>query len=406
MPKAGRVRVKALRVYQDACRAYRAPKPPATLVDLVNTLLGSLSQRESVVLKACFRDGKTNVAAGSLVGIGREGVRQLIGRVLRRLRGPYGETCRSLLAEYGDPGVVYNTDAMTIAPWEAAIVASVGFEGPWKAVDSLVWCGHRSDLEHLKTKISASSSVRDVDSYNPEAVRLVAAWMGWGVEGDRLVPPAVKKTLGQFMEERLLEVGRVDIATAATWVAEFEGTPVPEGGYADPYHTNLRRAAGFLFRGKDSWHVAEGEYIHTNELPVTVGALEAMVDWCVERIKGHTGPYGVPVLLQELGEAGFYINNLTWHTLKHAMRDRPGVKVLRKANVACAESFKEEGVHLEDRILGVLRDSARPMSLDEVCLCLPKKTAYSRLSVRQYLYKSKRIAKAGHLTYVYSYDKS
>ncbi len=131
-----------------------------------------------------------------------------------------------------------------------------------------------------------------------------------------------------------------------------------------------------------------GTFIHVTALPFSQERLNAIVEWCVRRIEGESGPISAQFLLQELRASGLEEPSLNKYLLKNALSRHPDIVRLRKDLVGHVANFREQGVTLSDRIEAVLRHAERPLSSIEIHQRLPKGTEYHQVSVNALLYSA------------------
>jgi hypothetical protein len=143
-----------------------------------------------------------------------------------------------------------------------------------------------------------------------------------------------------------------------------------------------RALNGLLHRHEDIYTIERGTYVHASALPVSRGALDEVVAWCVQRLEGETGQISTKYLLGELEEAGVAKQGLTPYLLKDALSRHPEVLTFKNTYlVAHAETFEESGKTLADRVEAVLSGAQDPLTVEDVIDRLPEGIDYHRMSI-------------------------
>lgn len=410
----GDKKVRALRASQQEVGAAKTtvperPTPKVTTLDaLLGQILSELNEREATAVGLRFERGATLAEIGSSLDLSRERVRQIIKTAIRRRAEEHGDEARELLqaACPGTNGRAYALKDLGIEEWQGLLLATVAHEGNWLAASGLLWNGSPSDLAMVKKDLSQQLAGLRLEnselerlagelSESPGTIELIlVVLMGWVRRpAGWLELPEAELSREEWLLKRLRANGPTHQSEVGRWLMEREGlTPDEMEGRALSY---TRRAEGVLSRLDHAWRWARGTFIHTSALPVSPAGLNKMIAWCVERVSGTTGPYGVDNLLQELVEAGFEAGALNRYVLKDALARHEDILPLRKGNVACAHSYSEQGVGLADRVLAVLEEGERPMSAEEVVAELPSTLAFSEVSVQQLLYTHPGVQSAG-----------
>lgn len=379
------------------------PPQPVTLDDLVLRMLDELQEREATAISMRFEKGATLAELGDALGLSRERARQIAREALRKLHVSFGRDAAALLEnacpEFG--GVAYDVQALGIEPWRALLVATVAHTTSWIYAEPILWPETASSLKALESAVSGSIEVRRVEADRiaelavelevPEAVlRLVMTRrMTWLERNGALVLPEAEMEHDDWILSRLKEAGPTHQNVVGQWLMERDGLSAEE--QTEKSRSYIRKAEQLLSRLEDAWRWDRGTFIHTAGIPVSQAELRAMVAWCVERIEGRTGPYGVKKLLGELDEAGFDVSALNWYLMKDALVRDEGAIALRKGNVACANSYDEVGIDLEERILEVLRRAEGPLDVSTVLRRLPPNYDVSEVAVRHRLSTSESV---------------
>src|SRR5690554_1253210 len=143
-----------------------------------------------------------------------------------------------------------------------------------------------------------------------------------------------------------------------------------------------RALNGLLHRHEDIYTIERGTYVHASALPISLDALDQVVQWCVTRLRGEVGQISTKYLLGELDELGKSEAGLTPYLLKDALSRHSDVLTFKNTYlVAHAATFEESGKTLADRVETVLVEASAPLTVEDVIDLLPEGIDYHRMSI-------------------------
>lgn len=152
----------------------------------------------------------------------------------------------------------------------------------------------------------------------------------------------------------------------------------------------LEAALAAMLRGhEDIYSLGHESFVHVSALPVTPLRLEETVAWCVEFMEGLDGPISPQRLLGELDRVGKERSGLTAALLHDGLARHSDVVAFQNVRaVAHVDSFREQGLTLEEWIEHLLLSHEDPLTLAELMAQLPDGVHFHRTAVHALLLTS------------------
>lgn len=162
----------------------------------------------------------------------------------------------------------------------------------------------------------------------------------------------------------------------------LEDSEASEAGVEGLDEISERALNGLLHRHEDIYTIERGSYVHVSALPIEPEALDQIVEWCVDRLRGETGQISTKFLLREMADTSLPIDGLTPYLLKDALSRHPKVLTFKNTYlVAHTDSFEDRGMTLADRVEAVLAEASEPLTVEDVIERLAEAIDYHRMSI-------------------------
>ncbi len=415
----GPTRIRAWRRWVAGLRhelEHRAAHVPAvstlqsmTARELFDKMEAQLGERERDIINGRYRQRLSLAELGERHDVTRERVRQLIQQTTALLRKDFqAQAFEVLQAEWclGQLGrdILHRSlsNNPTISWEEVGFLADVATRDRWLLVDN-DWLTTLS-ISQMRDYVAAvrGSVARDVfvplerldaiAESRPGMSRALVALVLMNDLGFRRKPDGTlfrnPKTVSMrtwIVHQMIAAGGAVHQNDMTRMVLAFEGKAA-DAVTEEQYNLYVRRVEAQLERAKDILRVDAGTFVHRSHLRMSKADEKRIVDWCMERLSGLTGPMSTHILIEELDAAGMSHPLLNHYVLKEFLKKRPEIHILRKSFVAWAATFQEEGTFLDDRLRAILAEAGEPMTVSELAQRLPSGVRYSPISIRAALF--------------------
>ncbi len=420
LPRVGWTRQKAMADWQKELvekfsrkRATPPPPPPIpmppedSLDAMADWLIERLDERQQAMVRVRYEEGGTLQDTGNAIGVSRERARQLLRATMNDHSRQYGLVIQAKLNEVyrleeTDGWLIRLGITPGLAPWKAHFLIESATTTSWHRVDEAHLCDSgqsafsqllqtlRADLPaHGGLSVESLNTLAEKHDLSPALTRyLLITFFGWISTADGVLLPNIEDfTASEWLNRKLRSHGKpAHQGEVAGWLMDREG--IDETRREEEFPRFFRMVEGRLDRLEDVYRYQRGTFIHRDALNIDAEDLVGLIDRCVERIRGQTGPISTLKLLTDLrkSDPAPTPQAVTPHLLKYLLARHPEVLPLRKFHVACRATYEEDGVELKDRIQAILQAADRPLTLEEVADRLPAEAAYSINSVNQALY--------------------
>lgn len=390
---------------------------PITFNELSASAFELLSSDDRRLVIRRVIDGATLEQLGQEYALSRQGVRNRVEKKLAMLKTRLGKAARSIsepitsaLIEAG--GVIHRNQVEALTGehrlsiiYFGLVIAGHETVKIWRD-DYFITSGFESQLWTLRKTLRDRP---DLEMPIDEIYKIAESELGLRLEGMPLIEEIVTEWGGKVLEDGRIRVGRIKLPDMVAKLLREAGKPMHftevarayaakqfdaqgpgsngERGIGDVltsgdgYGTSDNNIHNALFRHRDVFMCGRGTFAHISALPLAREELETAIDWCVKRLDGETKPVSTVFLLRELGDAGLADPGLNPYILKAALSRQPEILSLKKFFVGHASSLKEHGLTLNDRVEAILKESARPLSADEVISKLPRGIEYFPQSI-------------------------
>ena len=386
---------------------------PETLPELLELIFGSLKGEDRALLSARVVEGASLERLEEEHGMSAEALRGRLGEIVDRLRGVCGAAAGGLvaplvqvMAECGGvlhrdqvDGLVGVSDlrqvglALAVAGhqgvrrWRDEFLTSVPSDEFARRLSQLgdELRGQRQARLPMIRVMSMANEIAGLSLPRAAFSRLLAVAFKMQIgEDDRLV---LRRTRTDRLLKLLATEARpmhfVEIVDAYT--ARHPGDEgAGDEAEAEPGDQRQLEASlsAILGAHEDVYTLGRDTFVHRVALPIPPGRLDEIVAWCVEFTEGLTGAISPQRMLGELDRVGKDRRGLGAALLRDALSRHSDIVTFKNEHlIAHVESFREEGLTLDQWLERILREHEEPLTLPQVLDLLPEGVNFHRTAV-------------------------
>ncbi len=382
-----------------------------SLSDLLDAVFESVNGEELRLLRQRVDGGASLERLEADFGWSAQAIKARLGQILGRLKGAFGPTAVALLDPLLDEldecgGVLYWQDAARICGVDdlrrlglALAIAGYGHVRRWRGEflssiplkplsRRLAQLG--DELRSLPTPhvallrvMGMAADIIGMRLPRGGMVRLLELAYGMEVTAEDVV--IVRRTRADHLLELMRDHGApahfVQIVDLYRQHHPEDTDPQDAGEDGSPRHLEASLAA--ILRAQEAiYSVGRDTFVHHSALPVPPERLEETVAWCVEFMEGLTGAISPQRLLGELDRVGKDRRGLSAALLRDGLARHSDVVTFQNARlVAHVDSFREQGLTLEDWLERILKAHSQALTLPHIMALLPEGVHFHRTAV-------------------------